>query len=60
MAYSLNLTTFDIKEIKSGKDYSPKARTNSWSYFSDQRLYVTGGIDQKGKEVDNLMWTFSI
>ncbi len=58
--YNINLQTFEVKEITSNKDYSPKGRSNCWSFFSDSRLYVAGGFDKLKKEIDSLLWTLNI
>lgn len=44
--YTLNLMTFELKEITFEKKYSPGNRTHFWAYCSDHRLYVTGGVDK--------------
>jgi hypothetical protein len=46
--YAFNLNTFEGQEAKSTKEYAPKSRKGGWSFFSDFRLYVTGGVSTKG------------
>ena len=47
--YSINLVTFETKNLTPNKEYNPGNRKDYWSYFSDSRLYVYGGKDSKGK-----------
>ena len=60
LMFSVNLTTFEIKAIKAVKEHSPKGRKGAWTCFSDSRLYVSGGMNKEGKQVDSLMWTYNI
>lgn len=58
--YSINLTTFEARELTAAKNYYPGNRKHYWAYFSDNRLYVYGGVDKNGKPVEELFWTYNI
>lgn len=49
-----------MKELTFSKNYYPGNRKDYWAYFSDNRLYIYGGLDKNGKPAEELFWTFNI